>query len=339
MINRQWILTHRPRGMVQREDFERREAAVPSRPLEPGEVLIRYRVFLCAPTMRNWMDAQSNSFYRTIDLGQPVMAPAAGEVVASADARFPAGAHVTALGTWQDYEIIDCEARGVAPIAEGLSFVEAMGKFGLNTLTGYFGMLRVGRPQPGETVVVSGAAGSTGSTAAQIAKLKGCRVIGIAGGEEKCRWLVQACGIDAAIDYKIESVRERLAELCPGGIDIFYDNVGGEILQAAVDNMARHGRIVLCGQIATYNDDEPAEGPRNMMRIIYGSIRIQGFLLNDYGNEFDSALKDLRAWSEAGKLIHREDVRRGFDTLPETFAALFTGQNKGTLLVEIGDSD
>jgi NADPH-dependent curcumin reductase CurA len=168
--------------------------------------------------------------------------------------------------------------------------------------------------------------------AAQIGKIKGCRVIGVAGRAEKCDWLTKECGLDAAVDYKSEHVYERLAALCPAGIDIFYDNVGGDVLQAAVDNMARHGRIVLCGQIAGYNDDRPVEGPRNMMRIIYGSVTMQGFLMGDYANEVNNALDELRAWVKGGRISHREDIRRGFEKIPESFSALFDGTNHGTLL-------
>jgi NADPH-dependent curcumin reductase CurA len=207
-----------------------------------------------------------------------------------------------------------------------------MGAYGLNARTAYFGLFKVGRPKPGEALVVSGAAGSTGSVAAQIGKIMGCRVIGIAGGPDKCHWLTQVCGLDAAIDYRQGRVQERLAELCPDGIDIFYDNVGGDILQAAVENMARFGRIVLCGQIANYTKGGPAPGPSNMMRIIYGGITMQGFLQSHYADEAAAAIAQLRQWVAAGKIAHREDVRTGFMNIPEIFATLFAGRNQGTLL-------
>ena len=285
--------------------------------------------------MRNWMDPPGNSLYPSIPLGEPVLAPSAGTVVASAHPDFVPGARVTTLSSWQDHEIIDGAARSIRAIPDAISTLDAMGRFGLNPLTGYFGMLRVGQPKAGETVVVSGAAGSTGSTAAQVARIAGCRVIGIAGGQDKCDWLTSECGIDAAINYKSENVEQRLAELCPRGIDVFYDNVGGEILQAAVENMARHGRIVLCGQIASYNDGSTPEGPRNMMRLIYGSVRMQGFLMGDYAAEVPAAIAELDVWGRAGSISYREDVRAGFDQIPETFGALFDGSNRGTLLASI----
>jgi NADPH-dependent curcumin reductase CurA len=334
-VNRQWLLRRRPRGNVEAADFEYRETEIPdSASLRPGELLLRNRVFTCAPTMRNWMNPPGNDFYPSLALGEPVLAPAACEVIASAREGLSAGARVTSVTSWQDYERIGPE-RAVARIPDGVSFVDAMGVYGLNARTAYFGLLRVGRPQPGETLVVSGAAGSTGAMAAQIGKIVGCRVVGIAGGADKCAWLTGTCGLDAAVDYKKDPVQERLAELCPNGINIFYDNVGGAILQAAVENMARFGRIVLCGQIASYTDASPAPGPTNMMRIIYGSITMQGFLQSNYLSEADAAIAQLREWVEAGKIVHREDVRPGFKRIPETFSALFEGGNHGTLLAVV----
>jgi NADPH-dependent curcumin reductase CurA len=332
-INRQWLLRRRPRGNVEPADFEYRETGVPAGlPLRTGELLLRNRVVLCAPTMRNWMDPPGNNFYPSVPLGEPVLAPAACEVVASARDDVPVGTRVTCNASWQDYQRVGAE-HAVRRISDGLTLIEAMGVYGLNARTGYFGLLKVGRPKSGETLVVSGAAGSTGSVAAQIGRIIGCRVVGIAGGADKCRWLTEACGLDAAIDYKSGKVREKLAETCPAGIDVFFDNVGGEILQAAVENMARFGRIVLCGQISGYTGGVPVPGPSNMMRIIYGSITMQGFLQSNFAAETESAIADLRRWVEAGKIVHREDVRTGFKTLPESFANLFDGGNRGTLLV------
>jgi NADPH-dependent curcumin reductase CurA len=333
--NRQWLLRRRPSAVVQPADFEYRETEIPAADaLRPGEILLRNRMFVCAPTMRNWMDGAANALYPTMRLGDPVLAPAGGEVVASANPLIPAGSRVTTFGSWQDYQVIGAE-QPVAALPEGTGFIEALGVLGFNSLTGYFGLLKVGMPKPGQTLVVSGAAGSTGSIAAQIGRIKGCRVIGIAGGAEKCAWLVKECRLDAAIDYRSGNLYERLKQLCPNGIDIFFDNVGGEVLQAAVDNMARFGKIVLCGQIAGYNSGAPIEGPRNMMRIIYGSITLQGFLVGNYASEAGAALEELRTWMASGEIVHREDVRYGFDAIPATFAALFDGTNRGTLLAAI----
>lgn len=332
--NRQWILVRRPQGPATLADFELRESEPAPGPLRPGEVLLRNRMFLCAPTMRNWMEPPGNSLYPSIPLGAAVYAPAAGEVVASAREGVAPGDRIMAFTAWEDLSVVAATAA-VTPIRAGKSYVEAMGPYGLNALTGYFGLLRVGEPKPGETLVVSGAAGSAGSVAAQVGRIKGCRVIGIAGGPEKCAWLTGACGLDAAIDYKAEPVAERIAQLCPHGIDIFFDNVGGEILQTAVDSMAKFGRIVLCGQIGHYTAGGPVPGPGNMMRLIYGSVRMQGFLGGDYAADREAALDELQRWVGEGRIAHREDVRTGFRAIPATFGALFDGSNKGTLLAAI----
>jgi NADPH-dependent curcumin reductase CurA len=338
-INRQWLLRARPSGQLRQDDFEYREAPRPTEPLAPGEMRIKNVVFLCAPTMRNWMDPPGNSLYPSVPLGEPVMAPAVGRVVESNNPDFAPGDRVFALSSWQDYATLGgSTVRQPTKLTDGISFIDAMGRYGLNPITAYFGLLDVGAAKAGETLVVSGAAGSTGSTAAQIGKIKGMRVIGIAGGADKCAWLKNDCGLDGVIDYKSEDVAARLAALCPKGIDVFYDNVGGDILQAAVNNMAPFGRIVLCGQISAYDSDEQPEGPRNMMRLIYGSIRMQGFLCGSYAARFGEAVRDLADWHAAGRIAYREDLHRGFENLPAAFRTLFTGGNQGTLLVAIDDS-
>lgn len=336
--NRQWILRARPQGHMRVEDFELKNVPAPTGDVGAGEIRIRNVAFLCAPTMRNWMDPPGNSFYPSVPLGEVMLAPAVGRVVASGDPDYPVGTRVYTISSWQDYATIATGAGlPLHALPDGLSFLEGIGRYGLNPLTAYFGLLDVGQPRSGETLVVSGAAGSTGSTAAQIGKIKGLRVIGIAGGAAKCAWLRDECGLDATVDYKAEPVEERLAALCPDGIDVFYDNVGGEILQAAVNNMAPFGRIVLCGQIASYDEGRQPEGPRNMMRLIYGSIRMQGFLCGNYADRFDAAVTDLKAWTAAGRIAYREDLHHGFENLPSAFATLFSGANQGTLLVQVAD--
>ncbi|MEQ8232215.1 MAG: NADP-dependent oxidoreductase [Gammaproteobacteria bacterium] len=336
--NRQWILRARPQGHMREDDFELRSVPAPGGDAAPNTLLVRNVVFLCAPTMRNWMDPPGNSFYPSVPLGEVMLAPAVGRVVASGDPAYPVGSRVYTISSWQDYATIPTDAGlPLHVLPEGLSFREGIGRYGLNPLTAYFGLLEVGQPRAGETLVVSGAAGSTGSTAAQIGKIKGLRVVGIAGGAEKCAWLTGECGLDAAIDYKQGGVEARLAELCPDGIDVFYDNVGGDILQAAVNNMAPFGRIVLCGQIASYDEGRQPEGPRNMMRLIYGSIRMQGFLCGNYAERFDAAVADLQAWTAAGRIAYREDLHHGFENLPAAFRTLFSGANQGTLLVQVAD--
>ncbi|EHJ62388.1 hypothetical protein NSU_0519 [Novosphingobium pentaromativorans US6-1] len=315
-----------------REDFEYREDPAPTADtLADGGLILRNKAFLCAPTMRNWMEAPGNSLYPSIPIGSAIMAPAVCEVVASRRDDVPVGTRVMAITSWQDFQQVDT-SHDVTPIPDWMGDVDALGLYGINGVTAYIGITRIGRPKAGETVVVSGAAGSTGVTAAQVAKALGCRVIGIAGGKRKCDWLIEEIGLDGAVDYRAGDVQGQLAQLCPQGIDVFYDNVGGEILQAAIENMAVFGRIVLCGQIASYNDDGPVPGPTNMMRLIYGNIRMEGFLCLAYADVFPEAREKLREWKEAGRMIHREDVRPGFEKLPETYNALFDGSNSGTLI-------
>ena len=339
LTNRKWLLCRRPVGTIAENDFEYRADPFVFPELGEGEVLIKTRLVLCAPTMRNWMDPPGNSFHRTMALGTAVRSPVVAEVVASNHARYPVGARVTTLGSWQDFQTIDANVVAPRSIPDDMHSLDALGVFGINSLAAYFGVLRVGCATAKDTLVVSGAAGSTGSIAAQIGKIAGCRVIGIAGGPEKCDWLIKECRLDSAVDYKTSNFEATLASECPSGINLFFDNVGGEMLQTAVNLMARHGRIVLCGQIARYNESKPAEGPRNMMRLIYGGISMKGFLVTDFEPEVATALGDLRRWKEEARLVHREDVRNGFQNIPATFANLFRGQNVGTLIVRIEDAN
>jgi NADPH-dependent curcumin reductase CurA len=280
------------------------------------------------------MEPAAGNLYPSMTIGAPVMAPVAAEVVESRRAGIVPGDRVITFGAWEDYSLIKA-ATSASLIPQWMTFIESLGPYGLNALTGYVGMLRVGDPRPNEVVVVSGAAGSTGSVAAQIAKIRGAMVIGIAGGRNKCHWLIEDCKLDGAIDYKSEVVKDRLDALCPDGIDLFFDNVGGEILDAAIGKMKRFGRIALCGQIAGYDHGGMVKGPRDMMRIIYGSIRLQGFLCSDFASDHANAIEELRRWIDEGRMAHREDVRTGFADIPRTFMSLFDGSNHGTLLAEI----
>ncbi len=337
MVNREWLLAARPQGNCAFGDFEYRELEFIEPELMPGHILVRNSVFLCAPTMRNWMDPPSNSLYPSIEIGSPTLATCAGRVLASADPRFPSGSRVTMIGHWQEFDVVNSKAWPVRAVPDGQSLIDAMGPFGMNALTAYFGVTAVGRPTAGETMLVSGAAGSTGSVAAQIGKILGCRVIGVAGGQGKCSWLVDELGLDGAIDYHRGSLIEQVKAVCPEGVDIFYDNVGGDILQAAVESINKFGRIVLCGQIAGYTAGRPVDGPSNMMRLIYGSVTMQGFLLGDYEDQLPRARAELARWMAEGCMKHREDIRSGFENIPAVYAELFTGGNDGTLLIVTSD--
>ncbi|HWU25129.1 MAG TPA: NADP-dependent oxidoreductase [Rhizomicrobium sp.] len=333
-INRQWLLKRRPQGKLSPADFEYRETEMPdpTGTLEPGELLIRNRLFACAPAMRNALDQSGNGVFPPMELGTPVVSPAGGEVLASARDGIVPGAHVVYMGRWQDFQKIGA-SEPMSPIPEGMELIEAMGSNGANAITAYVGLIKVGQPRAGQTLVVSAAAGSTGATAAQIGKIVGCRVIGIAGGEAKCKWLREQLHLDETIDYRRANVEAEMRRLCPNGIDIYFDNVGGEILTAAVENMAPSGRIVLCGQIAKYDGNLRDTPHLNMMRLIYLNIRIEGFTAGPFLSSIDEARGRLKAWTAEGKLIHQLDIHRGFKSLPETYGMLFDGRNNGTLLV------
>lgn len=339
-VNRQWVLASRPQGRANLANFEFREIPFRVPDLEPGQILVRNRIFSCAPTMRNWMNDASRSYRASVGLGEPIIGVAAAEVIASRHDAFPLKTVVTTTSKWEDFTVMtpDKAAVPVYAVPKGVTLLDAMGPFSLNSLTAYFGLLSVGRPLPGETVVVSGAAGSVGSVACQLARIHDCRVIGIAGGKAKCDWLTDACGIDGAIDYKSENVSQRLSALCPGGVNVFFDNVGGEILQAVMSNIAPKGRIAVCGQVSAYDGDAPAPGPRDMMKVVYGRVRIEGFVLGDFADQVDRARADIDRWRKEQRLVFRQDIRKGFANLPSAFLDLFTGANEGTLLV-IADPD
>jgi len=334
-INRQWVLATRPKGMVKETDFAYSETAIPTP--QNGEFLVRNLYISFDPAMRGWMNDRP-SYIPPVQIGEVMRAGAVGQVVESRHPDFNPGDFVQGSFGWQDYTVTSGrDMMPVTKVAPGLSHTIPLSVLGLNGITAYFGLLDLGRPQAGETVVVSGAAGATGSVAGQIAKIKGCRVIGIAGGSEKCRWLTSEAGFDAAIDYKYEHVQERLIELCPSGINIFYDNVGGEILDAALALIALKARVVLCGAISRYNEEAPSPGPKNYFNLIIQRARMEGFIVLDYAPRFDAAIKELTSWVTAGSIKFKEDIQEGFENVPKTFLRLFEGKNFGKQLLKIAD--
>jgi hypothetical protein len=336
-VNRQWLLKRRPQGMISVDDFEYREVPVPEPDLAAGEILVRNLFLGFDPAMRGWV-TDARSYIPPVPLGEPMRAVTVAEVVASENDAYPVGSLVQGMYGWQDYAIAGPgDMMAPMPLPEGTPPSVPLSVLGMTSVTAYFGLLDVGRPKAGETVVVSGAAGATGSMAAQIARIKGCRVIGIAGGEEKCSWLRDSCGVDATIDYRSEDVEVRLGELCPDGIDVFFDNVGGDTLEAAIEHIADFGRIVLCGQISGYNDAEPAPGPHNLMYLVARRVRMEGFVVLDYLDRLDEAMSDLTAWLGEGKLAWREDVQEGFENIPSTLLRLYDGRNKGKQLLKLAD--
>ena len=331
-MNRRWILARRPRGAVGPDDFRRDEAAVP----EPadGFLLVRNHFLSIDPTQRGWMAA--DTYLPAMKLGEVIRSFAAGVVVGSRDPRFRTGQPVYGLFGWQDYAAVHPgDPFPVLAVPHGVSLEDAMSVLGLTGLTAYFGLLEVGRPQPGETVVVSAAAGATGSIVGQIARLKGCRAVGIAGGPEKCRYLTEELGFDAAIDYRSENVLTRLRETCPKGIDVFFDNVGGKILDAALAFLARRGRVVICGAIAGYNEPAGLPGPRNYLRLLMQRGRMEGFVVSDAFERAGEAITALSGWLREGRIKNRVDVIDGFENAPRALARVFTGENRGKQLVRL----
>ncbi|HSB96857.1 MAG TPA: NADP-dependent oxidoreductase [Spongiibacteraceae bacterium] len=335
--NRQWLLASRPQGMVGIENFTLREVARPSPNLAAGEILVRNLMLSFEPAMRGWLD-DVPSYFPPVQIGDPMRSSAMAEVVSSTNPQYPVGSLVMGMFGWQEYALGNCagDMMPPVPIPAGTPLSIPLGSMGGSSLTAYFGLLDVGQPQPGEIVVVSGAAGAVGCVVAQIARIKGCRVIGIAGGSEKCAWLKTDCGLDEVIDYKTEDVAQRLAELCPRSIDVFFDNVGGSTLEAAIEQIAEHGRIVLCGAISTYNDAESQPGPRNLMNLIIRRVRMQGFITVDYLDRMGEAQAALMEWVFGGQIKYREDIQHGFENIPKTFLRLFSGDNQGKQLLQIG---
>jgi NADPH-dependent curcumin reductase CurA len=330
MKNRQWLLARRPHGAIQDSDFQFVETDAP-KPGE-GEVLVRTLMLSCDPAQRMWL--ATDTYVPAVKIGEVVRSGGAGRIEASNAAGFAVGDIVFGTTGWQDYVAMNPKGQ-LNKLAPGTPLELAMSALGMNGITAYFGLLDVGRPVTGETVVVSGAAGATGSVVGQIARIKGCRAIGIAGGAEKCHWLTTVAGFDAAIDYKSENVRARLKELCPDGIDVYFDNVGGDILDAALARLAMRGRVVLCGAIAAYNATEPLPGPKNYLNLISRRGRMEGFIVLDYMKRAPEAIGALAGWVQAGKLKNKVDVQHGLENAPATLRRLFEGRNEGKQLLRI----
>jgi NADPH-dependent curcumin reductase CurA len=261
-----------------------------------------------------------------------------GQVVASRHPDFKEGDFVHGGFGWQDYAVAaPAHDPTLERLPSGVPLTWHLGVLGVTGLTAYFGMLEVGHPRPGDSVVVSGAAGATGSVAGQVAKIAGCRVVGIAGGAEKCRWLTEEAHFDAAVDYKSENVRRRVRELCPSGVDVYFDNVGGEILDTMLTRLAPRGRVVICGGISSYNAAEPPPGPKSYLALVVLRARMEGFLVSDYMSQFPEARRRLTEWVAEGRIAHAEDVQEGLENAPATLLRLFEGKNLGKQLLRVAD--
>ncbi len=329
-VNTQVRLARRPTGLPADDVWDIREEPIPSP--GDGEILIKTEYISLDPAMRGWMN-EGRSYIPPVGIGEVMRAGVVAEVVQSRNERFAEGAHVVAMTGVQEWAVSDGKGLQVVD-PDRAPLPTYLGTLGMTGLTAYFGLLDIGRPQAGETVVVSGAAGATGGVVGQIAKLKGCRVVGIAGGEDKCRQVVEELGFDACLDYKAGDLKKGLREHAPDRVDVYFDNVGGPVLDAVLPGMAMHGRIVLCGAISQYNADGGMTGPANYMSLLVNRARMEGFVIFDYTDRFGDALKEMTGWLADGSLTSRETVvKGGVRAFPETLRQLFGGVNSGKLVL------
>ncbi|HUY28163.1 MAG TPA: NADP-dependent oxidoreductase [Candidatus Binataceae bacterium] len=334
--NRQWLIASRPHGIIKETDFKWNETIVPA--LKDGQVMVRNLAFSFDPTQRGWMSM--DTYMPAIPLGEPMRAGAVGQVVESKRAGFAPGDLIQGLLGWEDYTVSEgAGIFGMQKLAAGTDPILALSILGTTGLTAYFGALSVGQIKAGDTCVVSGAAGATGSVAGMIARLKGCRVVGIAGGRAKCDWLVKEAGFDAAIDYKNENVGAGLSRHCPRGIDVYFDNVGGEILDLALARISNGARVVLCGAISQYNEAAGVAGhpPKNYFNLIFRGARMEGFLVFHFAQKFPQAIAELAQWHAEGKIKNQVDLQHGLENAPKTIIRLFTGANLGKQLLKLAD--
>ncbi len=323
-----------PDGALEDDDFELVDAPVPE-PAE-GEALVRTLYLSLDPAIRVWMNG-IDTYVPGIHVGDVMRAGGLGEVVQSRNAAYTEGDLVFGMMQWSEYCIARAGPDGMMTLPRQEPITAFLSVLGVTGLTAYFGMFDVARPKEGETVVVSGAAGAVGSVAGQIGKIIGCRVVGIAGGPEKCTWITDELGFDAWIDYKSEDVAARLRETCPDGIDVFFDNVGGEILDAVLGQINLHARIALCGAISQYDTAELSPGPRNFLNLIPQRGRVEGFILLDYRDRFVDAILQLGQWVQEGRIRYAEDIVDGLENAPAAFRRLFSGENTGKLIVKVAE--
>lgn len=329
--NTQVVLVARPHGMPVASDFELKASPVPEP--EEGEVLVACEYISLDPAMRGWM-REARSYVPPVKLGAVMRAGGVGKVVKSRHPDFAEGDYVNGMLNVQRYACGD--GKGLHKVDPTLAPLPAyLGILGMPGLTAYFGLLEVGALKEGDTVLVSGAAGAVGSVVGQIAKIKGARAVGIAGGPEKCRHLVEDLGFDAAIDYKADDIRAKIKETCPDRVDVYFDNVGGEILDIALTQLAMHARVVICGAISQYNQLEAVTGPANYLSLLVFRARMEGFVIFDYQDRFGDALREMAGWLAAGKLSYRETVVEGLEHFVDAFGRLFSGEKLGKLILKV----
>jgi NADPH-dependent curcumin reductase len=329
--NHKFELASRPVGMARRENWKYAEAPVPS-PAD-GEFLVKIVYISLDPAMRGWMN-EGRSYVPPVQIGDVMRALALGRVIESKNPKFAVGDYVTGAFGVQEYAVSNGAMVNKVPNI-GIPLPVFLGTLGMTGMTAYFGLLEVGKPKAGDTVVVSGAAGATGGVVGQIAKIKGCRTVGIAGGAAKCEYIVKELGYDVAIDYKSEDVRKALQTTCPKGIDVFFDNVGGEILDAALAQLALRARVVICGAISQYNNTTPIKGPSNYLSLLVNRASMTGMIVFDWVDRYGEAAREMAGWVAQGKLHGLCDIHEGLHNYPEVFEKLFKGENRGKLVLKV----
>jgi len=334
IANRQYRLAARPVGLPKKSNwnFTTENVAEPA----DGQVLVKVLQLSLDPAMRGWMN-EGRSYIPPVGIGEVMRAGGIGKVIASKNPGFALGDHVSGTFGVQEYCVVD--ARYLAKIDLRLGTLpQWLNVLGMPGMTGYFGLLEVGQPKAGETVVVSGAAGAVGQSVGQVAKIKGCRAVGIAGGKSKCDFVVNELHYDACIDYKGGDVKDGLKQHCPKGVDVYFDNVGGDILDTVLTRINRGARIVICGAISQYNNTTPVKGPGNYLSLLVNRARMQGMVVFDYADRYALAVKDIGQWMREGKFVSREDVVSGIENFPETLNKLFSGENFGKLVLKVADA-
>ena len=333
-VNRQFVLASRPAGIPEESNFKLVESPMPE--VKDGEFLAR-AMYLSVDPYRRGRISPAKSYAAPVEIGGMMVAGGVARVVESKNEKFAVGDIVDVYMGWQEYVVSN--GKGIRKLDPAIAPVStALGVLGMTGLTAYFGLLDVCNPKAGETVVVSGAAGAVGSIVGQIARIKGCKTVGIAGDDAKVDWLEKHCGFDAAFNYKTEgNYGAKLKELCPNGIDVYFDNVGGTITDAVFLQINTHARISICGQISQYNNQKPEMGPRLLGMLIVARAKVQGFLVTDYMPRFVEGLTEMAGWLRDGKLKYREDIVDGFENLPKAFIGLFHGENTGKRIVKVSD--
>ena len=332
MLNQTWVLRHRPVGEIKEGDLELVET--PLKPLKDGEVRAKTVYLSLDPTNRIWM-SDMDAYLPPVGIGDPMRGGGLAVVVESRHDGFQQGDVVnTGLGMWTMYPVLQGDGLAKLPILPGVPLTAYMGPLGATGMTAYFGLMDIGKPKAGETVVVSAAAGAVGSMVGQIAKIQGCRVVGIAGSADKCKWLTEVAGFDAAINYKTEDVGAMLDKHCPNGVDINFENVGGKIMEEVIARLNDFSRMPLCGLISTYNDTTPTPGPANFSNFLMRRTLVKGFIVIDYFPRFPEGIQQMAMWLMEGKLKFETDVVKGFENAPSSLSRLFEGKNLGKLVVE-----